>query len=256
MASSNFLIRANKELAEASPAEVLQWAAHTFPGSLTLATALGPEAQILTHMIAHQHLPIDIFTLDTGRHFEETHRLLDLTRNRYQVPIRVYFPDPADVERVVNESGPYAFRESVEARKQCCHIRKVKPLFRALEGKEAWLTGLRREQSPTRGGVKVIEWDEAHGLYKINPLWLWDEDQVWGFIRKNEVPYNELHDHNYPSIGCAPCTRATEAGEDIRAGRWWWENPETKECGIHLVNGRMQPKRRSAQPALSHAITV
>ena len=177
---------------------------------------------------------IRILTLDTGRLNEETYEVMDAVRCKYGVTIESYFPNAHDVEDLERTKGFYSFRESVENRKECCGIRKVEPLRRALKGLDAWITGLRRAQSVTRTDLQKIELDEAHpGLYKINPLADWSEKDVWGYIKKNEVPYNRLHDAGYPSIGCAPCTRAVKPGEDIRAGRWWWENPEHKECGIH-----------------------
>ena len=178
---------------------------------------------------------IKIFTLDTGRLNEETYEVMDQIRRKYGVRIESYFPDKEAVQKLEREKGFYSFRESVDNRKECCAIRKVEPLGRALKGLEAWITGLRRDQAVTRGKVQKIEADEAHaGLFKMNPLADWSEKDVWSYIKKNSVPYNRLHDQGYPSIGCAPCTRAIKPGEDIRAGRWWWESADHKECGIHL----------------------
>ena len=198
------------------------------------ATSLGAEDQVLTDLIARSGAKIDIFTLDTGRLPEETYRVIEDVRERYGIAIRPYAPERADVEAYVHSHGPNAFYGSIELRKECCRIRKLVPLNHALVGKKAWLTGLRREQSVTRADLGVREWDADHKLDKFNPLIDWTLDDVWNYIRRHNVPYNVLHDQGYPSLGCAPCTRAITIGEDIRAGRWWWENPETKECGLHF----------------------
>ncbi len=245
-----FIESARKLLADSSPVDVLRWATDTFSGSVTLASSLGAEDQVLTHMVAVQRYPISVFMLDTGRLFEETYELLDETRRQYDLEIRQYFPSNGDVEDAINRNGPNFFRNSVELRKECCFIRKVKPLRRALKGNLAWITGLRREQSPTRDGVHVLEWDEGNKIYKINPLWNWTNRDVWDFIKTHDIPYNPLHDKGFPSIGCAPCTRAVEPGEDDRAGRWWWESPETKECGIHIVDGKVIRKNKARPAAL------
>jgi phosphoadenosine phosphosulfate reductase len=196
------------------------------------ACSFGLEDMVLLDAIAKNARAIEVFTLDTGRLPDETHALLDRVRDDYPVPIRVYFPQAADVEAWVEQNGVNGFYRSAAQRKQCCHIRKVLPLGRALASKRAWLTGLRREQSVARGVLQLKEWDEGNGLEKFNPLLDWSLDDVWNYIRSNNVPYNALHDRGYPSIGCAPCTRAVQAGEDIRAGRWWWEETN-KECGLH-----------------------
>ncbi|MBI3126139.1 MAG: phosphoadenylyl-sulfate reductase [Candidatus Tectomicrobia bacterium] len=200
-----------------------------------LATSLGAEDMVLTDMVAAHFPGIGIFTLDTGRLNPETYDLLAEVRSRYGREVRVYFPDAAEVEAFVGQHGPNAFYESVGLRKTCCHIRKVAPLKRALAGRGAWITGLRQEQSPTRQGVRPIEWDGPNGLYKANPLWDWTAEEVWAYLGSRGVPYNRLHDQGYASVGCAPCTRPIGPGEDIRAGRWWWESPDTKECGLHPV---------------------
>ncbi len=200
----------------------------------TLANSFGAEDMVLMDLIC-QHAPgIGIFTLDTGRLNEETYTLNQRTRARYGVQVEAYFPAADAVQSYVQEHGINAFYDSVERRKQCCYIRKVEPLKRALKGKAAWLTGLRREQSPTRANLGHQEYDADNGLEKFNPLIDWTVQDVWDYIHAYDVPYNALHDRGYPSIGCAPCTRAITVGEDIRAGRWWWENPESKECGLHM----------------------
>lgn len=214
--------------------ELLAWAAAEYGARLGLASSFGMEDMVLIDMVARQNLPLKVFTLDTGRLPEETYELMDKVRNRYGIEIHTYFPDREAVERLVREKGFYSFRESVENRKECCAIRKVEPLGRALEGLQAWITGMRREQSITRTDIPKVQPDEAHpGLIKINPLADWSDQQVKDYLDQHQVPINALHKKNYPSIGCAPCTRPILEGEDIRAGRWWWENPEHKECGLH-----------------------
>ena len=202
--------------------------------NVALASSLGAEDMVLTDAILTSGLPIAIFTLDTGRLPRATLDLLDRLRSRYAHEIEVYAPDAEEVAGYVAAHGMNAFYESADLRKSCCHIRKVKPLARALAGRDGWLTGLRRAQSVTRTELPLREFDAAHGLVKFNPLADWSELQVWNYIRDRDVPYNALHDRGYPSIGCDPCTRAIRPGEDIRAGRWWWETRDSKECGIHV----------------------
>lgn len=198
------------------------------------ATSFGLEDMVLLDLISKHARGIEIFTLDTGRLPEETYRLMSAVRERYPVRVRVYCPDARALEDYVRLNGPNAFYDSVSQRKECCHIRKVAPLRRALEGKKAWLTGLRREQSPSRESLEVAAWDPDHDLRKFNPLLDWTLDEVWRYVRQEQVPYNDLHDQGYPSIGCAPCTRAVRPGEDIRSGRWWWEDSAARECGLHV----------------------
>ncbi|PYS52621.1 MAG: phosphoadenylyl-sulfate reductase [Acidobacteria bacterium] len=198
------------------------------------ACSFGAEDMVLLDVIAKHVQRIEVFTLDTGRLPEETHALLGTVRDRYPIPFRLYFPDAAAVEAWVEQNGPNGFYRSMGQRLQCCHIRKVQPLQRALAGKKAWVTGLRREQSTSRQNLEIEAWDEANGLVKLNPLLEWTYEEVWAYLKTHDVPYNALHDRGYPSIGCAPCTRAVAAGEDIRAGRWWWEQESQKECGLHL----------------------
>ena len=198
-----------------------------------LASSLGAEDMVLTDLIAGAALPIEIFTLDTGRLPTETYDLMAKVHSRYGFHLTTYYPQTAAIEDWVRANGINAFYESVDMRKACCEIRKVEPLRRALAGKKAWITGMRAEQSATRTELAVRSFDAGNGLEKFNPLADWSEKEVWAYIRIHEVPYNALHDHFFPSIGCAPCTRAVTPGEDIRSGRWWWENPETKECGLH-----------------------
>lgn len=203
------------------------------------ASSLALEDMVLTDLILRAKLPIGIFSLETGRLHKETLAVLDAVKATYGVDIALFRPDPAAVERYVTQNGLNAFYDSVEMRRECCRIRKVEPLGHALAGKKAWITGQRRAQSATRSDLSVQEDDPAHGMVKFNPLADWSEENVWEYIRANEVPYNALHDRGYPSIGCEPCTRAVQPGEDVRAGRWWWENPESKECGLHVVDGKL-----------------
>jgi phosphoadenosine phosphosulfate reductase len=213
------------------------------------ASSLAAEDMVLTDMILRDKLPIRIFTLETGRLHTETVGMLDRIRQTYGYEVTPYRPEPAAVESYVRQNGLNAFYDSVEMRKECCRIRKVEPLNRALAGNNAWVTGQRRAQSATRTALDVQEQDDAHGMTKFNPLADWSEQDVWHYIRANNVPYNPLHDKGYPSIGCEPCTRAVQPGEDIRAGRWWWENPESKECGLHVVDGKLIRIKPAAQPA-------
>ena len=196
------------------------------------ACSFGAEDMVLLDAIANHARNIEVFTLDTGRLPEETQTLLETVRGEYPIAIRTYFPDAAAVEAWVHQNGPNGFYKSVAQRRQCCGIRKVQPLQRALTGKKGWITGLRREQSEARQALRIEDWDDANGLIKISPLLEWSNDDVWGYIKEHSVPYNALHDRGYPSIGCAPCTRAVQPGEDSRAGRWWWE-ASSKECGLH-----------------------
>lgn len=199
----------------------------------TFANSFGAEDMVLTDLINQHDIDIEIFSLDTGRLPTETYQLMQEVSNRYNKPVVTYFPNTQSVEDYIRTNGPNAFYQSVELRKGCCFVRKIEPLRRAIADKKAWVTGLRREQAVTRADLPVSEWDADNGLQKFSPLAEWSEEDVWEYLRDGKVPYNELHDKQYPSIGCAPCTRAISAGEDVRAGRWWWENPESKECGLH-----------------------
>ena len=212
-----------------------------------LASSFGAEDMVLLDVIARHQLPIGVLTLDTGRLHEETYALIDTARRRYGVPIDVYTPDTAKLQGFVREHGVNAFYDSVEMRRGCCAVRKSEPLARALAGKRAWITGQRRAQSVTRTDIAVEEFDALHGLAKFNPLADWSEEDVWSYLRANGVPYNALHDRGFPSIGCAPCTRAVKPGADLRSGRWWWESPEHKECGLHRHGViRVQPLEAKA----------
>ncbi len=223
-----------EKLHEAAPEGILSTLTEDHPGRVAFSSSLGAEDQVITHMLTEATSDPLIFTLDTGRLFYESYDLIERTQKRYGIQIRVMFPDRAEVEKMVNEKGINLFYYSVENRKRCCNIRKTEPLQRALKGHEIWITGLRREQSPTRHDLHLIEWDETNKIIKVNPLLEWSESQVWDYISTHDIPYNSLHDKGYPSLGCKPCTRAIMEGEDVRAGRWWWEQPETKECGLHV----------------------
>ena len=223
----------NARLADSNPGEILSYFAGKYGNKLAFATSLGLEDQLLTYFISEASKEVRIFTLDTGRLFPETLDLLDKTNKRFGINIKVYFPDAEQVENMVNSKGINLFYESIENRKMCCNIRKIVPMKRALKGIEAWVTGLRADQSVTRQDLPMVSWDDNFGIVKINPLRNWTEEEVWEAIKGNNIPYNPLHDKGFPSIGCLPCTRAIEPGEDIRSGRWWWELPENKECGLH-----------------------
>jgi len=201
---------------------------------VTFANSLGAEDMVLTDLIVKAKLPIEIFSLDTGRLPLETYDLMAAVDKHYGLKLKIYFPQPEEVEAFVRNHGINGFYDSVTLRKACCHARKVEPLKRALAGKRAWITGLRAQQATTRTGLPFREYDEGNGIEKFNPLSDWTEKEIWTYIKQHAVPYNALHDKFYPSIGCAPCTRAISPGEDVRAGRWWWENADTKECGLHL----------------------
>ncbi len=223
----------NERFAGKAPEEIIRWAAETFGSEMKFASSFGAEDVVVIDMIAKVAPQISTFTLDTGRLNDETYEVMEGVRTRYGIELVSMFPERAAVEKLEREKGFYSFRESVENRRECCAVRKVEPLRRALSGHKAWMTGLRRDQAATRGDTGAVEWDEGNGLAKVNPLVDWSNEQVWEYIRTNDVPYNRLHDQGFPSIGCAPCTRAIEPGEDIRAGRWWWELPDSKECGLH-----------------------
>jgi phosphoadenosine phosphosulfate reductase len=213
--------------------EGLKWVGKELKGTgMKFSSAFGEEDQVITYLIAHNHLPIIIFTLDTGRLFQETYDLMDLTRTKYKINVESYFPDHEDVEDLVKKKGFNSFYESVENRKECCFIRKVKPLQRALKDASIWITGLRSSQSQHRQSFDIVEWDDDLKLVKYNPILNWTYDELKAFIAQNNIPVNSLHKKGFASIGCAPCTRAIQPGEDLRAGRWWWENTQ-KECGLH-----------------------
>jgi len=223
-----------KKLIDDKPVEEsLLLLSEKFKDKIVFSTSLSLEDQVITDIIYSNDLPIRIFTIDTGRLFNETYSVLNKTNEFYDKKIQIYFPKNDSVESLVNEKGPFSFYGSVENRKECCFIRKVEPLNRALAGMQAWITGIRAEHSVTRQEMNKIEWDEIHRVFKFHPLLDWSTQKVKDYIKKHNVPYNLLHDKGFVSIGCSPCTRAVIEGEDFRAGRWWWEDNTKKECGLH-----------------------
>lgn len=231
--NSEEIKKLNEQFRSSSAQDILSYFIERFGNKIALASSLGAEDQVLTEMVVGIDPQVDIFTLDTGRLFPETYDLIDRTSRKYKKNISVYFPKKKKIQKMVNAKGINLFFESVQNRKECCFNRKIEPLQRAFKGLDVWICGLRASQSITRKDIDVVEWDANNNLLKINPLASWTEEQVWSYINEKSIPYNTLHDKGYPSIGCQPCTRAIEEGEDVRAGRWWWENPDTKECGLH-----------------------
>ena len=214
--------------------ETLQFLAVQFPGKVTFSTSFSMEDQVITHDILSNQIPVSIFSLDTGRLFPETYSVWSGTNEKYGTHIRAYYPNHGLLEPFIEAKGPNSFYESVENRKECCFIRKVEPLKRALHGNAVWVTGLRAEHSPDRSDLPILEWDESNKILKFHPLLHWSTDEVRKYISEQNIPYNPLHDKGFISIGCAPCTRAVKSGEDFRAGRWWWEDQSKKECGLHV----------------------
>lgn len=227
-----------------SPEDILKILSTESTGRVAFSSSFGLEDQAISHMILSNKLPIRIFSLDTGRLFNETYFTQYETNARYNTKIESFFPDKDLVENLMNTKGPYSFFDSVENRKECCHIRKVLPLQRALHDVDFWITGIRADQGVTRKDMPQAEWDDSHKCIKVHPILHWTFDEVKSYIKQNKIPYNELHDKGFPSIGCAPCTRAVQPGEDIRAGRWWWENADQKECGLHVTDGKLERKAK------------
>lgn len=223
----------NDKFSQTNTIEILSYFLDLYGDKMALSSSLSIEDQMLTDMLLKINPKARIFTLDTGRLFPETYSLIDRTNMKYNTNIEIFFPDAHEVETMVGEKGINLFYNGIDERKLCCKVRKINPLKRAFAQLDVWVCGLRRDQSVTRQNVQLIEWDETNGLVKLNPIIHLSEQEVWDYIKANKVPYNKLHDQGFPSIGCQPCTRAVEPGEDIRAGRWWWENPEHKECGLH-----------------------
>lgn len=215
------------------PADTIELFTKKFPGKVTFSSSFSYEDQVIAHDILSNHLPVKIFTLDTGRMFAETYSVWSSTNERYGTHIKAYFPNANSLQDFIEAKGPNSFYESIDNRKSCCNIRKVEPLKRALAGNEVWITGLRAEHSAARHDLQQVEWDEANQVIKYHPLLHWTTSEVENYIRKFNIPYNPLHDRGFVSIGCAPCTRAIKPGEDFRAGRWWWEEADKKECGLH-----------------------
>ncbi|MFC5407910.1 phosphoadenylyl-sulfate reductase [Larkinella bovis] len=220
-------------LAGKTEVESLRTLAELFPGQIVFSSSFGYEDQVITDMILANNIPIRIFSLDTGRMFGETYQVWQKTNSRYDTKIEAYYPKGEPLEKMLNEKGPFSFYESIENRKECCFIRKVEPLNRALAGNKIWITGIRAEQSQNRQTMTQLEADEVHNLIKFHPLMNWTFGEVKAYVRQHNVPYNPLHDRGFVSIGCQPCTRAIQEGEDFRAGRWWWEDNSKKECGLH-----------------------
>jgi len=227
-----------KQIENKTIIEQLQFLSKKFKGKIAFSTSFGQEDQVITDIIFKNNINIDVFTLDTGRFFEETYKVWNKTSEKYNKKITVYFPDREEVETLVNEKGIYSFYESVENRKECCNIRKVKPLKRALKNVDLWITGLRAEQSQARQELEYFSFEESFNLTKFNPLKDWSLSKVVDYLKDNTVPYNTLHDKGFISIGCSPCTRAIKKDEDIRAGRWWWEDKSKKECGLHEASSQ------------------
>ncbi|KLE02941.1 phosphoadenylyl-sulfate reductase [Aliarcobacter butzleri] len=232
MSKKEDLKNINKELENKTTVDVIAYFLDNFK-NVALSSSLAAEDQVLTDILLKKNKNASIFTLDTGRLHPETYDVMDATNLKYGIKIDVFFPDNENVQKLYKTQGVNGHYESIENRKNCCNIRKIEPLKRALKDVEVWVTGLRASQSVTRTDMPLVEWDENFNVIKVNPLINWSQEDVWDYIKTNKVPYNKLHDQGFPSIGCAPCTRAIKDGEDIRAGRWWWENPEHKECGLH-----------------------
>jgi phosphoadenosine phosphosulfate reductase len=227
----------NKRFEGSTPQDILEYFINEYKDKIVQSSSMGAEDQVITDMITRIDNKTRIFTLDTGRLFPETYNFIEETNKHYNISIVVYFPDWQKVENMVKEKGINLFYRSVENRKLCCHLRKIEPASRALKGYDVWISGIRKDQTISRFDTKAVESDHTNNMIKINPLFKWTEKQVWEYIKKNNVPYNELHNKGFSSIGCQPCTRAIKPGDDFRAGRWWWEEPEHKECGLHNGSG-------------------
>lgn len=233
MISKAEIDRLNADYAGRPPQELLRYVMERCGDRVALSSSLSIEDQTLTDMMLEINPQARIFTLDTGRLFPETYQLIDKTNLRYGIKLEVFCPQTEALQQMVRDNGINLFYESIEKRHLCCQVRKLEPLSRAFRTLDAWVCGLRRAQSVTRSEMRLVEWDDAHGLLKVNPLIEWSEAQVWEYVRSRHVPYNQLHDKGYPSIGCEPCTRPVKPGDDIRSGRWWWEDPQHRECGLH-----------------------
>jgi phosphoadenosine phosphosulfate reductase len=236
MIGKNLVDFLNEELKENTIVEKLNYLEDAHHGKVVFTTSFGYEDQVITDIIFRNNLEINVVTLDTGRLFEETYKVYRSTLEKYGKPIKAFFPPTEKVEQLLKEKGPFSFYESLENRKECCFIRKVIPLKRALAGNEIWITGLRASQSDNRSDLQEFEWDEGNNVIKFNPLLDWSLEQTIQYVKENNVPYNVLHDRGFVSIGCEPCTRSIKSGEDFRAGRWWWEQNSGKECGLHETN--------------------
>ena len=244
----NILKELNAQTKHLTAAESLKWIADVYGKDARFSLGFGLEGMVIADMIFSQKLDIGVFTLDTGRLFVETYELFNKVYARYKQKIEVFFTESKAVEKLLTEKGPFSFYDSIENRKECCGIRKLRPLQRALAGSKIWITGLRAAQSPYRSTLAKFYWDEKHQVIKFNPLFEWSQEEVHAYIRANKVPYNALQDQGYKSVGCAPCTRATLAGESERSGRWWWEDSH-KECGLHEIS---TPIQKNEPKALCH----
>lgn len=233
MSKNELANKLNEQFKNSSAQDVIKYFLKEYKGTIALSSSLAAEDQALTDILLKEDKEAKIFTLDTGRLHPETYDVMDATNLKYNIKIDVFFPNENSVQELYQTQGVNGQYESIEKRKNCCGIRKIEPLKRALKGLDIWITGLRASQSVTRIEMPLVEYDAHFDVIKINPIINWSEEDVWNYIKENKVPYNKLHDKGFPSIGCAPCTRAIKEGEDIRAGRWWWENPEHKECGLH-----------------------
>ncbi|MEM7369614.1 MAG: phosphoadenylyl-sulfate reductase [Bacteroidota bacterium] len=242
----------DQQTRELNTLESLRWISEAYGSDVAFSLGFGKEGMVIADMIFRHHIPIRVFTIDTGRLFKETQELFYQVAARYKQPIELYFPNGQEVEFMVNTKGPMSFYDSLENRKECCNIRKVRPLKRALAGSKVWVTGLRADQSDFRKNFRRFEWHEGHQLVKFNPLLSWTKEEVDAYLKAHQVPYNRLHDKGFPSIGCAPCTRAVQAGEDERAGRWWWEQSQ-KECGLHA--SYFQPTEQQAPTSTAVTLT-
>ena len=227
------LSQVSEQIKGRDPVDSIRTLCDLFPGKVVFTTSFGIEDQVISHLIFKNDLPVKVITLDTGRLFEETYKVFSNTLKLYNKKIDVYYPDTTELESLLSEKGPYSFYNSIEERKECCNIRKVHPLNRALEGMQIWITGIRSQQSTGRTDMSDLEEDSGRNMLKYHPLFDWSLEDVETFLKDNNIPYNSLHNKGYISIGCAPCTRPVKEGEDFRAGRWWWENNSGKECGLH-----------------------
>ncbi len=233
---NNKLKQYQKLLSRKSARAILEWALEEFGNErVALATAFGPESQIITDILVNIGKPFRVFTIDTGRLFQETYDVMQKSIEKYGLQYEVYAPDPVELAELIGKEGPNLFYNSVENRRKCCEVRKVRPLNKVLKTVDLWITGLRQEQSAHRKSVQLIEWDYLHNIYKLNPLARWTEKEIWDYIKQHDVPYNQLLRCGFKSVGCAPCTRAVGPGESARDGRWWWEKEGPKECGLHYV---------------------
>ena len=232
------LVQANEFLKDKTAFAILDWSYKKFSSEkIKLSTSFGAEGMVLLHMLKNSVKAPKVFTIDTGRNFQETYDLWDKVVKKYNIPIEVYCPEAEDLQNLLRTKSPNLFYENIENRKDCCFVRKIKPLKKALVDADVWISGIRRQQNDSRSDLEIVTYNQTHDVYKISPLFNWTESNVWEYIRNNGVPYNTLHDKGYPTVGCAPCSRPVRPAEGLRSGRWWWEKEENKECGIHIEDG-------------------